>query len=299
MTPWTDRNGTLSPLKAPVFAALFVPGLWLVGEFFAGTIGPRPLTVLNHESGLWTLRFLFLALAITPLRRLLRWPSLIALRRMIGVAALAYALLHLVAYIADQSFDFGKVASEIVLRLYLGVGFIALLALIPLGITSTDGMIRRLGGKRWRRLHRTTYVIAFLGIVHFFWQAKLEASEALVMGGLVLWLYGYRALDVPMRPLAALALALAAGALTGIGEAAYFALRFGRNFERIFDANFAFGIGWRPAWIVLLICLGLALLAAVRGWFDSRRTSGRRGVATVPASSLPVAVSVTDSRRPR
>lgn len=296
MTPWTDRNGALAPLKAGVFAALFVPGLWLIAEFFAGALGPRPLTVLNHESGLWTIRLLFLSLAITPLRRLLRWPNLIGVRRMIGVGALAYALLHLAAYVADQSFDLGKAASEIVLRLYLAVGFVALLALVPLGITSTDGLVRRLGGKRWRRLHKVAYAIALLGMVHFFWQAKLEASEALVMGGLLLWLYAYRALNalagraIPPLPLAGV-LAAGATALTALGEAAYFALRFGVKFQRIVDANLAFGIGWRPAWIVLLVCLGLVVLTALRSWMAARPRAALIAGAAIAVSA--------DSRRPR
>ncbi|MCW5770639.1 MAG: sulfoxide reductase heme-binding subunit YedZ [Rhodospirillaceae bacterium] len=298
MKPWTDRTGALSPLRAPVFLALFVPGLWLMGLFLFRQLGPRPLTELVHESGLWTIRLLFLSLAITPLRRILRWPELISVRRMIGVAALVYALLHLLAYTADQAFDLGRVASEIVLRLYLAVGFVALLALVPLGITSTDGMIKRLGGKKWRRLHQLAYAIVLLGMVHFFWQAKLDAAEALVMAGVLLWLYGYRALEAlrerPPLPLFwTMALSLVAGAATALGEAAYYHLRFNAPFGRVFDANFVWGLGWRPSWVVLAICLGAAAASTLAIAIQARRKRGasagrraKRDAALSPAVAL-------------
>jgi sulfoxide reductase heme-binding subunit YedZ len=283
MLPWTDRNGALSPLKAPVFVALFLPGLWLISAFFLGHLGPRPFTELEHQSGLWTIRLLFLTLAVTPLRRLLRWPELISVRRMIGVAAMVYALFHFGAYVADQAFDLSRVASEIVLRLYLLVGIVALLALIPLGITSTNAMIRRLGGRRWRRLHQSLYVIAVLGMIHYFWQAKFQSDEAAVMGGLLLWLYGYRAAEAlggrPPLPLAyAGALAIAAAVLTALGEAAYFRLRFNVDGWRLLDADISFAAGWRPAWYVLAICMGVTVAAAM--------LRARRRPRAAPARSI-------------
>ncbi len=289
MTPWTDRAGTVSPLKASVFAACFVPGLWLAGAFLAGALGPRPLTELIHHTGLWTIRLVVLTLAVTPLRQMWRWPGLVHVRRMIGVAALAYALLHLVAYAADQSFVVVRIASEIVLRLYLTVGFAALLLLVPLGITSTDGMLRRLGGKVWRRLHRLTYAIALLGIVHFFWQAKLEAAEAVVIGGLLVFLFGYRALlplfaRPPVPLLWTVLLAAAAVALTALGEAAYYHLRFGAPFARVLDATFVFDAGWRPAWAVGAIMAGAVAIATVRAWIARRRGTRPRRKALNPAA---------------
>jgi sulfoxide reductase heme-binding subunit YedZ len=294
MTPWTDRTGAPSPIRAVTFAALFMPGTWLIGSLLAGDLGPRPLTELVHESGLWTIRLLFLSLAVTPLRRLLRWPELISVRRMIGVAALAYALLHLAAFAADQMFDLARVAAEIVLRVYLAVGAVALLALVPLGVTSTNGMMKRLGGRRWRHVHQAVYAIALLGTVHFFWQAKLDASEALVMGGLLLWLYGYRALEAlaerpPLGLARAGALAIGTGLVTALGEAVYFQLRFGVDAGRILPANVAFEAGWRPAWTVLAICLGVALLATIRIGFETRPK---------PAMNLAVSAASAAPRSP-
>lgn len=299
MTPWTDRGGRISPLKTSVFLALLVPAAWLLAAFLAGRLGPRPLTELVHESGLWTIRLIFLSLAITPLRRLLRWPELIAVRRMIGVAALAYALLHLLAYTADQAFDLVRVATEIVLRLYLAVGFLALLALVPLGVTSTDGMMKRVGGRRWRRLHRLAYAIALLGMVHFFWQAKLEAAEAALMGGLLLWLYGYRLLEgwmerPPPSVAATAALGFVAALLTALGEAAYYRLRFGAPFDRVIEANFAWGLGWRPAWSVLAIGGSVVAMAAIAAAIRTRRNPARRSPAGTHAAPLSPAAAVPE-----
>src|SRR5262245_33712420 len=129
MHPFVDYGGRWSPLKTAVFVALFVPGALTATDYLQGNLGPRPMTEVIHSLGLWALRFLFIALAITPLRHILAWPRLILVRRMIGVAAFAYAAVHLVAYAADQMFDLAKVASEIVLRIYLTIGFAALLGL--------------------------------------------------------------------------------------------------------------------------------------------------------------------------
>src|ERR1700757_1608518 len=154
MYPWLDYSGRVSPLKTVVFAALFVPALYTALSYPLDALGPRPLNEAIHQVGLWGIRFLLLALTITPARQLLQWPRLLLVRRMIGVASFAYIALHLVLYSFDQGLDLTKVASEIVLRFYLTIGFIAFLGLCALAATSTDGMTRRLGGKRWQQLHR-------------------------------------------------------------------------------------------------------------------------------------------------
>ena len=164
--PWNDYSGRLSPLKLAVFVALFGPGLWTALSFGLGWLQPQPFTAAIREIGLWTIRLIFIALAITPLRQALQWPRLILVRRMIGVAAFAYAITHLTLYTADQMFDLAKVASEIALRIYLTIGFTAVLGLAALAATSTDGMVRRLG-RRWQKLHRLVYLIALLAAVHF------------------------------------------------------------------------------------------------------------------------------------
>jgi len=151
--PWKDYSGRTSPLKLTVFIALFAPALWTALSFFLGWLQPQPFTAAIQQIGLWTIRLIFIALAITPLRGVVQWPRLILVRRMIGVGACAYALSHLSLFTADQKFDIAKVASEIALRIYLTIGFTAVLGLAALAATSTDGMLRRLG-RRWQSLHR-------------------------------------------------------------------------------------------------------------------------------------------------
>src|SRR3954471_23333242 len=192
--PWMDYDGRTSPLKLAVFAALFVPALWVAVAFASGWLGARPLNEAIHQLGLWTIRLIFLALAITPLRHILQWSRLLVVRRMIGVAAFAYAIGHLGLYATDQAFDLAKIATEIALRIYLTIGFAAVIGLAALAATSTDGMIRRLGARRWQRLHRLVYAIALLAVVHYCMQSKLDLWEPTIMAGLYAWLMGYRLL---------------------------------------------------------------------------------------------------------
>ena len=133
-----------------------------------------------------------LSLAVTPARRLFNAPKLINMRRTLGVTAFCYAVLHLTLYVVQEKYDLVKVASEIVLRIYLTIGFVALIGLIALAATSTDGMIKRLGGARWNRLHKLVYPIAILGIIHFLMQTKLDISESVMVAGFLFWLLGYR-----------------------------------------------------------------------------------------------------------
>ena len=173
--PWSDYSGRLSPLKLAVFVALFVPAGWVAFAYGFGLLGARPFNEAIHEIGLWTIRLIFLALAVTPLRQILQWPRLILVRRMIGVAAFAYVLVHFSFYIGEpEAFDLEKVASEIVHRVYLTIGFAALLGLAALAATSTDGMVRRLGGRRWQLLHRLVYAIGVLAVIHYCFQSKLD-----------------------------------------------------------------------------------------------------------------------------
>ena len=232
--PWQNRGGSLSPLKLIVFLALFAPGLWILFGLLHGSLGPRPLTEAIHQTGLWAVRFLLVSLAVSPLRRILHWPRLVLVRRMIGVAAFAYALSHLTLYAWDQAFDLPHVASEILRRLYLTIGFATLLLLAALAATSTDGMIRRLGGRSWRNLHRLVYAIGVLALVHYFMQSKLNVAEPVAAAGLFLWLMSYRLLG-RLRPEGAvpawalLLLATGAGLATALGEALYYGARHRRR----------------------------------------------------------------------
>lgn len=289
MTPWTDRAGRFSPLKAATFAGTLVPALLLAWWWAQGLLGPRPLTEAIHETGDWAIRFLAMSLAVTPLRRIAQWPKLINVRRMLGLAALSYALMHLVLYVADQKWDLGKVASEIVLRLYLTIGFAALLGLVALGSTSTDAMIRRLG-KNWNRLHRIVYAIAALAAVHFFMQTKADVFEATIVAGLMILLMIYRLAHRFALPLSSPAvlvgLAVAAAVATAAAELLWYGLATGIPVSRVLAANWHFAFQIRPMWWVLTA----GLVAAAFGWIRSganeargKRTGGEGEKARRPA----------------
>jgi sulfoxide reductase heme-binding subunit YedZ len=270
MYPWHDYSGRISALKLTVFIALFVPAGWVVFAYCFGLLGARPLNEAIHQIGLWTIRLIFLALAVTPLRQILQWPRLILVRRMIGVAAFAYVLAHFSLYVASEAFDLRKVASEIVLRVYLTIGFAALLGLAALAATSTDAMVRRLGGLRWQRLHRLVYALGVLAVIHFSFQSKLDEWQPTVMAGLLAWLFGYRLLlrrfgrkgHLALAWVSALSLAAAIG--TALGEALYFRLAFHAPFIRVLGADLSLQTGLRPAVVVLAIGLAVTLAGALR-----------------------------------
>lgn len=283
--PWQNRGGSLSPLKLIVFLALFAPGLWTLFGLLHGSLGPRPLTEAIHQTGLWAVRFLLLSLAVSPLRRLLHWPRLMLVRRMIGVAAFAYALSHLTLYAWDQAFDLPHVAAEILRRVYLTIGFATLLLLAALAATSTDGMIKRLGGRSWRNLHRLVYAIGVLALVHYFMQSKLNVAEPAAAAGLFLWLMSYRVMgrlrpEGAMPAWALLLLAIGAGLATGLGEALYYGLATGVDARRVLAADWHWPFLARPCWVVLLICLAVSGLGAVRG---QRRIRSASRLADAPA----------------
>jgi sulfoxide reductase heme-binding subunit YedZ len=268
--PWKDYSGRTSPLKLAIFVALFGPALWTALSFFLGWLQPQPFIAAIREIGLWTIRLVFIALAITPLRSILQWPRLILVRRMIGVAAFAYAITHLSLYTADQMFDLAKVASEIVHRIYLTIGFSALIGLAALAATSTDGMIRRLGPRNWQRLHRLVYLIALLAVVHYCMQSKLDLWEPSIMAGIYGWLMGYRLLArflavrgrVPLVWLGLLG--VAAAVLTALGETAYFWVAFGVDPMRVIAANWSLVTGVRPAAVVFGLALAVTAAGAAR-----------------------------------
>src|ERR1700752_4712896 len=193
MVPWRDRRGRFLPFKAAVLAAAFVPGLVTAFWWTQNELGARPVPEAIHETGLWAIRFFLIALAVTPLRAALDWGRLLLVRRMLGLTALAYAVVHFSLYIVQQNGDLATVAAEIVHRFYLAIGFAVLLVLVALGITSTDGAIRRMGGW-WKRLHRLSYPFAGLARLHYFIQSKANVSEPVFVAGLYMWLMLWRAL---------------------------------------------------------------------------------------------------------
>jgi len=246
--------------------------------------GARPLNDVIHRTGFWTLVFLAVTLAITPLRAIGRYGQLVDIRRMLGVGTFCYAAAHVVLYVADQSYDLAKVAHEITHRVYLIVGMIALLGLAALAITSTDGMIRRLGPLRWRRMHQAIYVIALLAIIHYFQQTKADVTVPVFVASLFGWLIGYRVLAwwegrTELSTLSLLALTVAVSLLTFVGEAVGIGLAFGVSPWRVLDTVFDFDAGIRPGWQVLAAGLAVILLDVVRARWNGRRARMRRPVA--------------------
>jgi sulfoxide reductase heme-binding subunit YedZ len=182
-------------LKVLLFLFCLVPLAFLVLETLgiAGmSLGANPIEELMHRLGKWGLRFLLITLAVTPLRRLTGKNWLLRFRRMLGLFAFFYILVHFLTYAGlDQRFDFPAIIEDVAERPYITIGFTALLLLIPLAVTSTNGMMRRLG-RRWQKLHRLVYPIAILGVWHFYWQVKLDTLEPLIYAAILAVLLGYR-----------------------------------------------------------------------------------------------------------
>jgi len=178
-----------------LFVVALLPALGLLGgalQVGPVHLGADPVRTLIHECGIWTLRLLWLTLLITPLRELTGLNDLLRLRRMLGLFAFFYSLLHMTAWVwLDQGLDGAVIVSEVVKRPYLALGMTAVLLMVPLAVTSTNAMMRRLR-KRWLVLHRLIYVIALLGIWHFWWQVKKDIREPLVYALLLALLLGYR-----------------------------------------------------------------------------------------------------------
>ncbi len=274
-----ERSGRWSPVKVVAFAASIAPALWIAYQAATDDLGARPVTEAIHQAGDWALRFLFITLAITPAQRILHYPRIILARRTLGVASAGYALLHLSLYILDQHFDLFKVASEIVLRIYLLIGALALTGLIALASTSTDAAISRLGSARWNLFHRLVYGIAVLGAVHFFIQSKLNIYRPVLMAGFLVWLLAYRGLFRrygEVTPLALLLLAVAAAGVTAVGEALIYMFTSGVDSRRVLLAHFDVDAEVRPAWWVLAAGLAVAALAVGRQKPARQRASRRR-----------------------
>ncbi len=301
--PWLDPAGRLSPFKLAVFILLFVPAIEVAVSYAGGGLGPRPVNQAVHEIGNWTLKLIMISLAITPGRRLLRWPRLIQVRRMVGVAAFAYAAVHVALYAADEAFDLRKVAVEIVLRIYLAIGFVALLILTAMAVTSTDGMVRRLGGRRWRRLHQLVYLAALLSVVHFFMQTKFNVSEPWVMTGLLAWLMAYRAVAWRGFPQGRLAsvwptlLAVLAAVGTAVGESVFYWIKVGVAPTQVLMANLTFMSGVRPAWVVLAICVTFAAVGTMRQFSTEIGSRARAGAAALLPLRERIFVRTSDGDR--
>ena len=169
------------------------PFVFLVWRTVRGDLTANPVEFYQHQTGDWTLRFLVFTLCITPFRKIFNLPELIRFRRMLGLFGFFYVCLHFLTYLGpDQNFDLAGMMKDVVKRPYITVGFTAFVLLTPLAITSTSGWIRRLGGKRWQALHRTVYVAAALGVIHYYWLVKSDVRKPVFYGALVGVLLAWR-----------------------------------------------------------------------------------------------------------
>ncbi|MGB9051173.1 MAG: ferric reductase-like transmembrane domain-containing protein [Pseudolabrys sp.] len=272
---WRDRRGRISALRIATLLFLLLPLAKAAIE--AGDIvhGARPLNEMIHRAGFWALVFLGVTLAVTPFRRIFRYGNLIDVRRMLGVGTFCYIAAHLALFFADQSYDVGKFIHEITHRVYLIIGAIAWLGLATLAATSTDGMVRRLGGLRWRRLHQAIYAIALFALIHYFQQTKADVTVPTFAAGLFLWLIAYRVLawwqdSSELSTLSLFGLAIGVSVVTFLGEAIGIAIAFHVSPMRVLGTIFDFDAGIRPGWQVLAAGLAVTVVDAVMSRWKQR-----------------------------
>lgn len=174
-------DNAIRAIKPALFLAALVPLALLVEGLFTDGLGANPVETITHETGTWALRLLLVTLAVTPVRRLTGWNTLVRYRRMLGLFCFFYACLHFTTYLwLDQYFDLAAIVDDIVERPYITLGFTGFVLLLPLAVTSTNAMVRRLGGKRWRQLHRLAYVAAGAVVLHYLWLVKADVRSPLV-----------------------------------------------------------------------------------------------------------------------
>ncbi len=280
---WLDRRGRVSWLRVVTLVILLLPAAKALIEASAIASSARPLNEMIHRTGFWALMFLGLALAITPLRRILRYGPLIDVRRMIGVASFIYIAAHLMLFFADQSYSFAKFFTEITKRVYLIIGAIAWIGLAVLAATSTDAMVRRLGGMRWRRLHQLIYVISLLALIHYFQQTKADVSVPTFTAAIFAWLLCYRVVGwwqgrAELSTLMLFVMTVVVAAVTLIGEVLGIALVFNAPLWRILPQIWDFEAGIRPGWQVLAAGLIVAAVDFIRA-----RTTKPSRTAAQPA----------------
>lgn len=184
-------------LKPLVWLLCLVPAAWLLTRGVLGDLGANPAETLIHETGIWALRWLWLTLAITPLRDLTGLSPLLRYRRALGVATFGYAVLHFLSYAwLDKGFMLDEIVRDVIKRNFILVGMLALLLMTPLALTSFNRAIKALGGKRWQQLHKLIYAVALLALLHFYWKksVKNDLSEVLVYAVLLAVLLGWRAI---------------------------------------------------------------------------------------------------------
>ena len=253
---WRDRNSRLSLLRICALVLLLWPLAKALIDAHTIVYGARPINDMIHRAGFWALLFLGVTLAVMPFRRIVRYTNLVDVRRMLGVGAFCYIAAHLTLFVADQMFDLGKAAYEISHRWYLIVGGTAWLGLATLAATSTDGMVRRLGPMRWRRLHQIIYGIALLALIHYFQQTKADVTVPTFAAGLFLWLFAYRLVAwwqeaSELSTVTLIVMSVAVSVLTFVGEAVGIGIAYHVSPMRVLEVAFDFDLAVRPGWRVL------------------------------------------------
>ena len=246
--PWQDAN-KWSWLKASTFVLLFAPAVWLIDQIITEQFGPVPLGGMTYWSGLWATALLIFALAITPAARISGWNRLIIVRRMIGVAALAYALAHLVIYFALRFWNFASIAHEMMTRISLILATAATIGLIALGATSLDAAVRRMGARGWQRLHNAVYATAALALIHYLLSPDIYPEQYL-LSGMFFWLMGWRLLNHRgwgTNAAVLVLLAVAASLFTAVLEAVWIWAYQDYQPSEISDVYFTFVLGIPPA----------------------------------------------------
>jgi methionine sulfoxide reductase heme-binding subunit len=269
--PWQDRQRRFSWLKASAFLLVLLPGIRLTYQTATGEFGLLAMAYggLTYWSGVWATVVLLMALAVTPIIVVFRWPALIDVRRMIGVMALIYTIAHIILFFALRSWSFEKIGIETVTRLTLFVATLSTIGLIILGATSLDAAIRRMGVKGWQRLHNTNYIISALALLHVV-LARGTYAEQYLLCGLFVWLMLWRVLDryrLGSDVKALIALAVFCCLFTAFLEAGFMWGRRGYDVIGTLRINFMFApaeIGVQPPWQVLAFGLVFAFGAMAR-----------------------------------
>lgn len=278
--PWQDRQRRFSWLKASAFALVLLPGIRLTYQTATGEFGLLAMAFggLTYWSGVWATVVLLMALAVTPIIVVFRWPALVDVRRMIGVMALVYTIVHIVLYFGLRSWNFERIGTETVTRLTLFVATLSTIGLIVLAATSLDAAIRRMGAKGWQRLHNTNYIISALALLHVV-LARGTYAEQYLLCGLFVWLMLWRVLyryKLGSDAKALLALAVICCLFTAFLEAGFMWGRRGYDVMGTLHINFIWApaeIGIQPPWQVLAFGLVFAFGAMARAALRVRTAS--------------------------
>ena len=271
--PWTDRAGRLSWFKLAIFLLILAPFVAMILESYRM---PNVVAHILRETGVWSMRLLIATLFVSPLRRITRWSRAIIIRRMLGLAALLYATIHVLFYFLDRDLNWGVILHEAINVLYLTLGWVAMIGLFALGVTANDVSIRWLGSRGWNRLHKFIYVTAALSILHFLLEIHADADEIAIISGLFVLSLLFRLLHrlrfgdgfatlMILSPLCGLATALA--------ETAYFRWFTGVDWRHVMKSNLTLEDGLRPGWWVLFV----GVLVAVVGPAIRRYNAAQRG----------------------